>query len=212
MVSADKSAWVRRCLKALPAELQEHLLREGRLAELPAGAVLLQVGQYVRAVPVVLSGRVKVYLTMEDRRLLLYYIRPEESCVMSFSAVLEGKPSQIVAEAEEDTAVLLISSDDIPQLLRAYPVLNLLFFRQYQQRYAGLLDNIGQVLFHRLDERLLSYLQERCRLTGQRIVEVTHRELAEDLGTVREVITRTLKKLEAEGLVRSLGDGAIEVC
>ena len=129
---------------------------------------------------------------------------------MSFSAVLEDRPSSIVAEVEEDAVVLLLPSGQIHGWLRHYPMLNQLFFRQYQRRYTELLKNIEQVLFHRLPDRLLAYLNDRIRLTGKSKLNLTHRQIAEDLGSAREVITRTLKKLEAEGSVRLLEEG-IEV-
>ncbi len=86
-------------------------------------------------------------------------------------------------------------------------MLNHLFFRQYQRRYTELLQNIEQVLFHRLPDRLLAYLKDRKRLTGHAKLTLTHRQIAEDLGSAREVITRTLRKLEAEGSVRLLEEG-----
>jgi CRP/FNR family transcriptional regulator len=86
-------------------------------------------------------------------------------------------------------------------------MLNQLFFRQYQRRYTELLQNIEQVLFHRLPDRLLAYLNDRKRLTSQSKLNLTHRQIAEDLGSAREVITRTLRKLEAEGSVRLLEEG-----
>lgn len=199
--------YLQRKLRFLPLPLQEVLIDKGQLKQFPAGTTLLREGQYVSAIPLVLEGRLKVYAEVEAKRLLLYYIQPEESCVMSFSAVLEDRPSSIVAEVEEEAKVLMLPSDQIHEWLRHYPTLNHLFFRQYQRRYADLLDNIEQVLFHRLPDRLLAYLNDRKRLTGQSRLNLTHRQIAEDLGSAREVITRTLKKLESEGVIRILDDG-----
>lgn len=196
-----------RKLRFLPLPLQEVLIENGQLKQFPSGTTLLREGQYVSAIPLVLEGRLKVYAEVEAKRLLLYYIQSEESCVMSFSAVLEDRPSSIVAEVEEDAMVLLLPSGQIHEWLRHYPMLNQLFFRQYQRRYTELLQNIEQVLFHRLPDRLLAYLNDRKRLTGQSKLNLTHRQIAEDLGSAREVITRTLKKLEAEGSVRVLEEG-----
>jgi CRP/FNR family transcriptional regulator len=199
--------YLQRKLRFLPLPLQEVLIGNGQLKQFPAGTTLLREGQYVSAIPLVLEGRLKVYAEVEAKRLLLYYIQPEESCVMSFSAVLEDRPSSIVAEVEENAVVLLLPSGQIHEWLRHYPMLNQLFFRQYQRRYTELLQNIEQVLFHRLPDRLLAYLNDRKRLTSQSKLNLTHRQIAEDLGSAREVITRTLRKLEAEGSVRLLEEG-----
>lgn len=207
----DERQYLQRKLRFLPLPLQEALIDNGALQHFPKGTTLLKEGQYVSAVPLVLEGRIKVYAEVDAKRLLLYYIRPEESCVMSFSAVLEGRPSSIVAEVEEAAVALLLPSTQLHKWLRHYPMLNQLFFRQYQKRYTALLHNIEQILFHRLDERLLAYLQERKRLTQQPLLTLTHREIAEDLGSAREVVSRTLKKLEAEGWVQAQ-EGGILLC
>jgi CRP/FNR family transcriptional regulator len=211
MDDRSKDSYLQRKLRFLPLPLQQALIGSGDLSRFPKGALLLKEGQYVSAVPLVLEGRLKVYAETADKRLLLYYIQPEESCVMSFSAVLEDRPSSIIAEVEEEAVVLLLPSHQLQGWLRRFPMLNQLFFRQYQRRYTELLHNIEQLLFHRLDDRLLAYLKERQHITGQSPLVLTHRKIAEDLGSAREVISRTLKKLEAEGAV-VMTDSGIKIC
>ena len=198
-------------LRTLPLALREEILQEGSVQAFPAGAVLLRAGQYVKVVPLVLDGVIKVFSTFEEKELLLYYIQPEESCIMSFAAVLKNIPSEVEAVAEEDTRALLLPSRRIEDWLRRYPVLNDLFYRQFHLRYQDLLDTIRQLLFVRLDQRLLDYLREKARLKGAAVLELTHREMATELGSAREVITRLLKKLEKEGHIRQLPHGRIEV-
>lgn len=194
--------------------LGDSLLRtfaeHGDLTEIGAGVQLLREGQYVKVVPIVLEGLVKVYTQAEDKELLLYFIRPKESCIMSFSAVLHNDPSKIFALTEEKSLVLLIPAERVGGWLREYPRLNDLFYQQYDQRYAELIDTIQQLLFNRLDHRILEYLDELSRLKGTPILDIRHRQIAQDLGTAREVITRTLKKLEKEGRIRQV-QGGIEI-
>lgn len=209
MDNQQKTAYLQQKLRFLPLPLQQALIDNGSLHTFAPGTVLLKEGQHVHAIPLVLEGRLKVYSETESKRLLLYYIGPEESCVMSFSAVLEDQPSSIVAEVEIAATILLLPSVQLHDWLRQYPILNQLFFRQYQRRYTALLTNIEQILFHRLPDRLLVYLKERQRLTGQSKLNITHRQIAEDLGSAREVITRTLRKLESEGAVQLQEEGII---
>lgn len=201
---------LRERLPYLGDSLLGTLAEYGDLIDIEPGVQLLREGQYVKVVPIVLDGLVKVYTQAEDRELLLYFIRPKESCIMSFSAVLHNDPSKIFAVTEEKSLVLLIPAERVGGWLREYPRLNDLFYQQYDQRYAELIDTIQQLLFNRLDHRILEYLEELSRLKSTRILDIRHRQIAQDLGTAREVITRTLKKLEREGRIRQ-GQGGIEL-
>ena len=186
--------------------LGEQVLRTfalyGDWAEVGPGVQLFREGQYVKVVPIVLDGLVKVYTQTDQKELLLYFIKPRESCIMSLSAVMHNDPSKIFALSEEKSTLLLIPAEKISQWLKEFPTLNTLFYQQYDQRYAELIETIQQLLFNRLDHRIYEYLVELSRLKGTRILDIRHRQIAQDLGTAREVITRTLKKLEKEGRLR----------
>lgn len=199
---------LRLSLPYLPQELLAEFAREGELVSMPKGTVLLRQGQYVKVIPVVLEGLVRVSTLTEDRELLLYFIRPTESCVMSFSAILHHDTSRIQAETGEDSTLLLLPSSRIPAWTREHPSLNAIFFQQYNQRYHELIETIQQLLFNRLDHRILHYLHDLAGIHRSDLVHVTHREMAQHLGTAREVVTRTMKRLEAEGKVRQQ-EGAI---
>jgi CRP/FNR family transcriptional regulator len=121
---------------------------------------------------------------------------------MSFAAGIKNEPSMIYAITEEDTTALLLPADKVRQWIRQDPDINSLFFQQYNLRYTDLLSTIHQLLFDRMDKRVLDYLVNKVRLTGRNPVKISHREIAADLGTAREVVTRLLKKLEAEGTIR----------
>ncbi|MBX7125102.1 MAG: Crp/Fnr family transcriptional regulator [Cyclobacteriaceae bacterium] len=194
----------------LHKDFAETLQAQADLATFPARTEILREGQFVQVVPVVVSGLVKVFTRHEDKELLLYYIQPMESCVMSFSAGLEGQPSRVFAVCEEDTTLLLLPARLLPEWARRFPDINQLFFRQFSLRYDDLLSTLSQVLFDRMDRRLMAYLQDQAKLKNQNPLRISHRQIANDLGTAREVITRVLKKLEADGKVRQAGT-AIEI-
>lgn len=194
-------------LLSMHPDLAEAIMNASSVVDIPKGTTLLREGQYVKVIPLVLEGLIKVISSHEDKELLLYYIKPEESCIMSFSASLKNEPSRVVAIAEEDTKALFLPADKVPFWIRQFPDLNHLFFQQYNLRYAELIDTIHHLLFDRMDKRLLDYLQEKARLTEQNPLKISHRQMAQELGTAREVITRTLKKLEANGLVHQHPNG-----
>lgn len=177
------------------------------LSEVPARQEILREGQYVKQIPVVLKGLVKVFATFDERELLLYYIRPQESCAMSFSAGLENLPSKIRAITEEDSQLLLLPSDKLRRWTSTNGDFNQIFFRQYNQRYSELLDTIESLLFGKMDHRLLSFLQERSKLSHDKALKLSHREIALELGTAREVISRVIKKLENEGQLSQTKEG-----
>jgi CRP/FNR family transcriptional regulator len=192
-------------LHTLSPELREELLSRGVRQNFEARSPLLREGQYVKVIPIVLKGLVKVYTRYEDRELLLYYIEPEESCIMSFWAGYSSEPSQVYAQTEEPSDLLLLPVSGIREWLREYPSFGSLFFEQYAKRYNELLRTIHHILFNRLDIRLHEHLCEKGRLRNTRVLSLSHQQLADELGTVREVISRTLKKLEADSLVRQTG-------
>lgn len=182
----------------LRKELESHTI----LKAVPQGAEILREGQYVKVIPIVLEGLIKVFSRHEEKELLLYYIKPQESCIMSFAAGMKNEPSKIFAVAEEDTSALLLPTDKVAQWVREYPEVNQLFFQQYNLRYSDLLTTIHQLLFERMDKRLLDYLVNKSLLTGRNPIKISHRQIAAELGTAREVISRIMKKLENDGKIR----------
>ncbi len=126
---------------------------------------------------------------------------------MSFLAGIKNKPSKIFAVTEKPTRVILLPSQNVESWIHQYPALNTLFYDLYNARYSELIDTLNQLIFQKLDGRLLDYLKEKSRLSSSRLLDLRHREIAQELGTSREVITRVLKKLEKEGKIRQQEHG-----
>ena len=167
---------------------------------------LLREGQFVKVIPIVLKGLIKVFSRYEDKELLLYYIKPSESCVMSFSASLKNTPSQVFAVTEEETTVLLLPTTKVKNWGEKFPNFNQLFFEQYNVRYNELLKTINHLIFDKLDVRLYNYLVEKKDITRKNPIKISHRQIANELGTAREVISRLIKKLEGESKVKQLSN------
>lgn len=186
----------------LGVELIQEILEVSEVITFPSGTELVKEGQYIKVIPVVLQGLVKVFTTIEDKELLLYYIRPEQSCIMSFSSSLSNEQSRFQAITEEESTVMLIPSDKVVKWVIAAPAINLLFYRQYELRYAELIKTINRLIYDKLDKRLMDYLVEKVGVTGKNLLKISHKEIARDLGTAREVISRILKKLESDGKIK----------
>ena len=123
---------------------------------------------------------------------------------------MKNGPSKVVAVAEANTLLLLLPVERLKEWVNNFPSLNELFYQLYDQRYASLLETINQFLYNRLDQRLYAYQQETARQKNSRTLPIRHRQIAADLGTAREVVSRVMKKLEMEGKVKQLPN-AIEI-
>jgi len=208
MINADEK--IREHLSFLGKDLLEEITRSALIKEIPKGNEILREGQYIRAIPLVIDGLIKVYSRFEDKELLLYYIEPFQSCIMSFSSALANEPSKIYAETEEDTLTMLLPVEKVNIWIKQFPEINTLFFNQYNIRYSELLETIRYLLYFKLDKRIYDYLLEKSRLKGTKKLRIKHKQIAYELGTAREVVSRILKKLEKEGKVRQEG-GIIEI-
>lgn len=191
-----------KSLSFLSPELREKVMASSQVMEIPKGTEILREGQYVKVIPIVLEGLVKVFSNFNEKDLLLYYIQPKESCVMSFASSLKNEPSKVYAITEEDSKILLMPVDKVIKWIDQFPSINQLFYQQYNLRYSELLETINQVLFNKMDKRLYDFLIEKKKVTQQNPLKISHRQIANELGTAREVISRVMKKLENEGKIK----------
>ncbi len=197
-------------LSFLKPELVDLILSESSIKEIPKGTEILREQQYVKVLPIVLEGLVKVYSKFDEKELLLYYIEPSQSCVMSFYAALKNTPSRVFAQTEEDSKIVLIPVEYLPAWLKEYPEFNELFYNQFNLRYSELLDTISHLLLDRMDKRLYDHLKRKTELINSRCIKISHGQLANELGTAREVVSRVMKKLETDGKVEQ-NDGEIKI-
>jgi CRP/FNR family transcriptional regulator, anaerobic regulatory protein len=184
------------------ADLIYEIVAKGKLLQLNPGDTILDIGQTVRQVPLVLEGSVKVSRIDEGgRELLLYYINPNESCAMTFTCCMQQHPSEIKAVAEEVVTILAIPVSVMDEWLVKFPTWKAFVMRSIRGRFNELLKTIDQIAFQKLDERLTTYLKEKSKHTGSKLVSLSHHQIADELGTSRVVISRLLKKLENDGKV-----------
>ncbi len=187
-------------------DLLTEIKAHSTIRQFPANTELIKDGYYVTVLPVVITGIIKVFTRYDDKELLLYYIDSGETCIMSFDAGLTNKPSQIYAVTETDTEALLLPIDKVVYWAKKHPEFNLLMFKQYSMRYRDLHETIQMILFNNMDKRLLKYLTEKAGYLKGNLLKISHKQIASELGTVREVISRVMKKLENEGWVKQEGN------
>ena len=188
--------------ESCPKELRDAVFNASQAVTLPKGQEILREGQYVKVIPIVLSGSLKVFTRHEDKDLFLYHIQSGESCIMSFTAGLKGRVSQVYASVEEDCEVMLLPSEAAISLVSTHPQIMSFFMDLHHYRYTDLLDTIHQVLFFNVDQRLEEFIKAKAKVTQSNTLNLSHRQIASELGTAREVISRVMKKLENQGKVK----------
>jgi len=181
-------------------ELISKLTQYGVVRHYKAGEMILDENSHIRAIPIVISGTLKVMRTEEDgREILLYYIKAGESCIMSFLGGLHDETSKVRAEVEEDAEILFLPVEKVSLFIREYPEWLDYIFRLYHKRFEELLEIVNAIAFRKVDERLLDLLQKKKLVSGSNTLQVTHEQLANELGTARVVVSRLLKQLEERG-------------
>ena len=182
--------------------LSKEIYASGQVKSFPAGATILNINDYVKSIPIVLSGSIKVIQTDDDgREILLYYIKPSESCIMSVLAGLNKNTSKIKAIVEEDAELLLIPVAKAGEWIHKFPEWTDFIFALYQKRFEELLDVVNAVAFQKVDARLFHLLKQKSSLFQSREISVTHQQLANELGITREAVSRVLKQMENQKLI-----------
>jgi CRP/FNR family transcriptional regulator, anaerobic regulatory protein len=184
-------------------EIQKHAIT----TNIKAKTEIIREGQKNKFVPFVITGSVKVYTLNDGRELIYYYVRPNDSCLMTFSSIFNDYTSKIYAYAEEDSEVLLIPVSVIHEWLIKFPEINRVFYNEYYRRFSDVMNMVNDAVFHKLDKRVLNYIKQQISITGNNPVKLTHKEIANNLGTSREVISRVLKKIENEGEISQTKEG-----
>lgn len=183
--------------------MREILADAGVTKTFSEGDVILRENAYIQAIPLVSKGSIRVMRTDPDgREILLYYITAGESCIMSFLGGLHHDTSKIKAIAEEPVEILFIPVERMRQLMREYPEWLDYIFRLYHKRFEELLDVVNAIAFRRMDERLLDFIRRKSEVTKSRTLQLTHEQIARELGTARVVVSRLLRQLGDSGIVK----------
>ena len=183
-------------------DLVNELQQFGELKYFKEGDIIMDYGKYIRMMPIVVSGTIKVFRKDEQgKEILLYYLSSNESCSMAYSCCVEAKKSEVKAIAEDDVELIAIPNIKLDEWLCKYPSWKNYIMRSFNERFLELLKSIESIAFHKLDERLIAYLKEKQRLSGSSVIKASHNVIAEELATSRVVVSRLLKQLENDGRI-----------
>jgi CRP/FNR family transcriptional regulator len=183
-------------------ELVNDLIKIGKLKSIRADETIIQIGEKIQFLPIILDGSVKVVRENErGEELLLYYIESGDTCAMTLQCCMKSALSEVKAIAMEASEIVMIPLEMMEVWLAKYSSWRSYILQSYHVRIQELIETIDAIAFMRLDERLLKYLKDHAKLLGTLEVIVTHQQIAEDLHSSRVVISRLLKQLETKGQI-----------
>lgn len=187
-------------------DFSDELLAVGKVMEVQAGTVLMNVGDYIKVIPFLMEGLLKIYREDDNgNEILLYYIKSGESCVISITASLKNEKSSIKALVDEDSTLLAVPTQEFEKLLSKYNLLHTFTYDLFNQKYNQLIDSIDSLAFTDMRMRLMSYLSMVAEAKGTKeIVGLTHKKIAQDLSTSREVVSRLLNAFQKEEKIKIL--------
>lgn len=198
----DKLNLIRKVFPFLEKELIAELSDVSALLNLKSGQNILEDGDYIKSFPMVISGSLRVLRLSEDgSELLLYYLDQGEICAMALTCCMGLQKSNIRMIAEEDSVLLSVPVDKPEKWLSEYRSWKEFMMYSYKKRFDELLETIDSIAFTKLDDRLIRFFEERYRSTGKTEFAGTHQDIALQLNTSREVISRLLRNLEKRRLV-----------
>jgi len=182
--------------------LYEAIVKEAELKQAKAGDILLKMGQNIKSAMLVVEGTIKLYQEDEDGgEYFMYHLNPGEACAVTLVCNYHHEQSHVLAKAVTDIQYLAIPIEFMEKWLNEYKSWHYFVIKTYRSRYEELLKTIHEVAFKNMDERLEFYIKKQVAQFGI-TVKLTHQEIANDLNTSREVISRLLKKMEHNNWIK----------
>ncbi len=183
--------------------LLEEIGNIGTLNNFDKNTIVLKENSYVKAIPLLITGLIKIYKEEENgNEVLLYYIKPGETCIVSVMAGEKDKKVRVKGVVEEDCSTILIPKNKLFNLRKNYPNWNLYIYEQFNDKFDEVIEMVKVLTFSNKEKRLEDFLIKKSALNKSKTVNKSHQEIANELGSSREVISRLLKKLEKDGKVK----------
>ena len=191
-------------------EFKDEILQYGQVADFKKGDVIVKEGQYVKFLPIVLEGSIRVFQQKDEREILLYYVKAAETCTMSLAAAYFNNKSTSHGVVIEPANVIIFPASLLTEWQLKYPSWNKYVMEMFRLRYDELIRSFERVAFDHIDVRVLKYLEKKKQTDKSNKINLSHQNLAHELGTTRVVISRILKQFERENKIRQ-SRGVIEL-
>ena len=190
-----------KALNIREENLKEEILKVGVVQTVPKNSSIVEQDKYIKWLALVISGKVRVWQENEDRQILLYYVSPVQTCVLSLSATFRDCKSLVNAKTEEETTIIKIPVRFVSEWSFKYRSWNNFTTNSFIFSYQDLLHSYKNLAFNKIDKRLVDYLKSESIKKESHIINLSHSQLAKEIGTTREVISKILKQFELSGIV-----------
>jgi CRP/FNR family transcriptional regulator len=196
-MSSETPEYISRFSSIFEPDLLAELEAKSMLMKVSDGETIMRIGSPVRAVPLVISGIIKVSrINDEGQEILLYYVKGGETCAMSFTCWMTSQVSSVEGVAEEDSVLLAVPGKIVDECLLKYPSWKKFVMTTILDGFTVVIKSIDDIAFKKMDDRLVIYLKEKSKATRSSLINLTHQQIGDELGTNRVVVSRLLKKLE----------------
>lgn len=196
-----KSEFLSKCYPEFEPELLEEIEKHAISKTFKNKEYVVKQGQYIKSLPIIQDGCIKVFCQEGIKEFLLYFIASGESCIQSFTHISREAKASFSAVAELDSTLLLLPVDKFQLWIKKYPSINSIIINSYQKHYNELLDTTKQIICHNLEERLIDYLKNKSNISKSKLLSISHQSIANDLGTSREVVSRLMKSQKLDEFV-----------
>ncbi|MCL7761899.1 Crp/Fnr family transcriptional regulator [Polaribacter sp. Z014] len=171
--------------------------------EFKENTTIIEVGDYIKSMPLLISGAIKILREDENGdEIVLYYLEKGDTCAMTLSCCMGQTKSKIRAVAETNVELIMLPKEKMADWLGKYKSWQSYILQTYHSRMDELLEALDTIAFLKMDERLFKYLKDKAMVTHNDLLHVTHKQISEDLHTSRVVVSRLLKKLENESKIQ----------
>jgi CRP/FNR family transcriptional regulator len=203
---------IRQLFPEFEPGLLEEIYSFAELKEIKTGEMLMRTGQYFRSTMLVVSGLIKVIREDEDgNEYFMYYLEPGQACALSMICAARQETSQLMGKAVADTQILTIPLGNMDRWMSTYKTWYHYVLGSYRNRFEEMLQTIDHIAFRNMDERLLFYLGRQQKMLKSDILTISNTEVAQELNSSREVISRLMKKLAERGNIRLLKNQQVEI-
>ncbi|MCX7728774.1 MAG: Crp/Fnr family transcriptional regulator [Bacteroidia bacterium] len=190
-------------LKGLSNEEYEGILKHCQIVSFDKNEVIFKENSYLKTLPIILNGAVRVLVINQEevgkKEVLLYHIKAREACSSSIASGIFNEKIDIRVEAETDCDILFLPFSHFAHLISKHPEIFEELLQNYLQLFKKIVNSVSALYFYPLDKRILYLLKEKAKLRNNSVIDITHEEIARELASTREVITRILHQLEEQG-------------
>ncbi len=194
---------IKNLFSSFSSSLVDEIEKNAVIQEFKAGEVIMRTGQYIKNTVLVISGRIKIYREDDNGgEFFMYYLQPGQACAISMICATKNETSQIMAKVVEDVELIMVPLPLMDKWMMQHRTWYEFVIETYRSRFEEVLDVVDNIAFKAMDERLVFYLKRHQEVSNTKVLNLSHQEIATELNTSREVISRLLKKMEQRGLLK----------